>query len=126
MGTSPGLVYGQIPTAGEWNGYFIRKLDDLGYVYAQPGTGATLESGIEQGGWILEPPGSIAELTIIAPPGTFDGQRFTVSTTDTIDELTLEAASGQVWKGGGPYIFAGGGAASWIFRLASLTWYAWK
>ncbi|NTJ67508.1 hypothetical protein G6M50_05985 [Agrobacterium rhizogenes] len=31
MGSSPNLSYGQVPTAGEWNGYFISKQDDLGY-----------------------------------------------------------------------------------------------
>lgn len=29
--SSPGLTYGQVPTAGQWNGYFAAKQDTLGY-----------------------------------------------------------------------------------------------
>jgi len=29
--SSPGLTYGQVPTAGQWNGYFASKQDVLGY-----------------------------------------------------------------------------------------------
>lgn len=29
--SSPGLTYGQVPTAGQWNGYFAAKQDVLGY-----------------------------------------------------------------------------------------------
>lgn len=30
--SSPGLTYGQVPTAGQWNGYFAAKQDVLGFV----------------------------------------------------------------------------------------------
>lgn len=30
--SSPGLIYGQVPTAAQWNSYFIAKQDTLGYV----------------------------------------------------------------------------------------------
>lgn len=29
--SSPGLIYGQVPTAGQWNSYFASKQDSLGY-----------------------------------------------------------------------------------------------
>lgn len=126
MGTSPGLVFNQIPTTEQWNGYFIRKLDDLAPVFAEPGTGATLESGVEQGGWILKPPGEIATLNIIAPPGTFDRQRFVVSTTETIDDLIVVAAGGgDSMEGGAVGVLAAQGVVAWIYRLADNTWYRW-
>ncbi|NTG07272.1 tail fiber domain-containing protein [Rhizobium rhizogenes] len=31
MGSSPNLSYGDVPTAGQWNQFFIDKQDDLGY-----------------------------------------------------------------------------------------------
>jgi hypothetical protein len=30
--TSPNLVYGQVPTAAQWNSYFVAKQDTLGYI----------------------------------------------------------------------------------------------
>ena len=29
--SSPGLSHGQVPTAGQWNGYFAAKQDALGF-----------------------------------------------------------------------------------------------
>lgn len=127
MGLNPGWVFGYVPTPQEWANAYASKVDDLGYLYATPGTGATLSSGVRQGGWILKPPGTIATLTVVAPPADFDGQRFTVSLSEgaTIDDCTVEAALGQNMDGGALGVFGGPGAVCWIFRLADLTWYRW-
>lgn len=121
MGTTPNLVEGQIPTAEQWNSYFGGKLDDLGYVYATP-TGGTLTAVIKQGGFILEPPTELATLAIVAPFGTIDNQRFFVSTTQTIDALTVTPAPGQSLMVGGPFVLGPGGV-EWVFVASRQTWY---
>lgn len=125
MGTSPAWARGFIPTAQEWSDAFSGKADDLGYQYIQPVTGTTLSSPAGQGGWIIDPAGGLAAMTIILPLGGTDGQRFVVSTTQTIDALTVQPAGSQSLRGGGPFTLAQNGAVAWIFRLTDATWYPW-
>lgn len=71
MGTSPNLVQGEVPTAEQWNSYFIAKADDVvfaadtgtggaeGLVPAPPaGSGAAPAFLAANGRWAV-PPGSI-------------------------------------------------------------------
>lgn len=125
MGSTPNWPFGKIPTPQEWAVSQAIKLDDLPVIYTTPGTGSTLESDIGQGAWVLSPPGLIASLTIIAPPGTIEGQRFRVTTTEDIDSLTVTAPDGQTLLGGNVGVLAANGGVEWRFRLATLTWYRW-
>jgi hypothetical protein len=126
MGTTPGWVRGFVPTAQQWSDSFAGKQDDLGYSYAQPVSGNTLTTGTGVGGWILEPAGEIATLTVTAPAGTFDGQLFVISTTRTIDTFQANPSGGQSMNGGGPFVLAENSAVTWKFRLANSTWYVWN
>lgn len=125
MGLNPGWQTGYIPTAEEWAGAFAAKIDDLGYVFSTPSSGTTLTSVTRQGGWVLDPVAELSSLTIVAPMGEFDRQRFTISTSQTIDSLIINPSGGQILKGGGPTILAENGVLSWIYRLANTTWYPW-
>lgn len=127
MGSSPNWPFGKVPTPQEWVNSQTIKLDDFPVLYASPGTGTTLESDINQGGWQLSPPsGGIATLSVIAPPCELEGQRFTISTIEEITALTVVAASGQNLLRSSVGILPQFGVISWRFRLADLTWYPWS
>lgn len=42
--SSPGLVFGQVPTAGQWNSYFAAKQDYIGFTPSRTGNSSTLAS----------------------------------------------------------------------------------
>ncbi len=124
MGSNPGFVDGQIPTAAQWNSYFTAKLDDLGYLFAQP-TGGTLTAAIGQGGFLLDPPTELAALLVELPPAARDEQVFWVSSSQTIDAFTAAPAAGQSVSttATGPFVLGQNGKVAWMFRAANTTWY---
>ncbi len=126
MGSTPNFVYGQVPTAQQWGNAFSAKLDDLPAQYASPGTGATLTAAQGQGAWVLSPSGEIANLTVVLPVGTIEGQRFTVTSTQTIDNLVVNAAGAQTVTGGAVGVLGGNGGVEWRFRLDTTTWNRWR
>jgi hypothetical protein len=93
------------------------------YVDAQPLTGATLTAAVNQGGFGLEPAGEIATLTVVMPPNAKERQVFEISTTQTIDALTVTPAAGQTVLGGGPLLLAANGGAAWRYRASNTSWY---
>ena len=125
MGQNPGWVFGFIPTSQQWNGQWGSKLDDLPVLYASPGSGATLESALGQGGWQLTPPGTLTSLTVVAPTGTFEGQQFRVATTQDINNLLVEPAGVQLLNGGTINVLAANGVAVFRFQIATSTWFRW-
>lgn len=125
MGTTPGWARGFIPTAQQWSDAFSGKSDDQVCGYATPTSGASLITAPTSGGWILEPASELASLTIPMAVGTFEGQLFTVSTTQTIDTFQATPSGGQTLRAPGPYVLAADSAVTWRFRLANSTWYPW-
>ncbi len=95
-------------------------------IFVQPTTGSTLTAGAGQHGYILDPAGELAALTVVMPPSASDNEIFEVSSTQTIDVLTATPAAGQAMAAGagGPVVLSGTGLVGWRFRSANSTWYA--
>lgn len=137
-----GNVFGRI--AAQWNSYFAAKVDANGgvlcnptiiinqsvvptnpIVFVSPTSGSTLTALVTQSGYVMTPAGVLATLSIILPPITGDQQVFTISTTQTIDALTVSGAGTATMGGssGGPYMFTANGGASWIYNLTQDKWF---
>lgn len=61
--SSPGLYYGQVPTAGQWNSYFAAKQDVLGYTPVN-------KAGDTMGGKITLVMAGTSTASANVPPGT--------------------------------------------------------
>ena len=61
--SNPGLVYGQVPTAGQWNSYFAAKADYLG-------SPSLLLSGGTMQGELITAPSTALSSGLNLPPGT--------------------------------------------------------
>lgn len=102
--SSPGLVYGQVPTAGQWNSYFAAKQDLL-----------TFPAVNKRGDTMLGPFGTVASTSTAAgftlPPGTVP--------TSPVDGNMWMTASGVFARVNGstvgPFGTAGAGAVSSVF-----------
>lgn len=123
MGTSPGFVTGQVPSATQWNGYFANKADDFPMQYVQPTTGLTLTAIAGSGGFIIDPAGELATLIVVPPPGARDQQIFRINTSMVIDAITILPNVGQNLNGGGPFVFSANGGMAWQFVAAIGTWF---
>ena len=93
------------------------------YAYVQPGDGSTVAATAGLAALLLEPAAALPSLTVVVPPTPEDGQVFEVSTTADISSFTVSAPVGALILGGGPFVFAQNGGASWRFREENLTWY---
>lgn len=123
MGTSPGFIRGQTPSAAQWNDYFAQKADDYLLSRIIPTTGQTYATPISVGTLILDPIGPIATLTITAPAAARDQQKFMISTTQVIGALTVQPAVGQNLLGGELETMSANSGAAWQYLLATTTWY---
>ena len=125
MGLSPGWITGQIPTTAQWDDEWASKADDVGpnYLYQNPLTGATLTAPFQLGAYVIDPAGTLATLTVVAPPEAIDGQLFELSTTQAITSLTVEPNAGQGLLGGGPLLLTANSGMGWRYVIAEATWF---
>ena len=106
--SSPGLVYGQVPTAAQWNSYFSSKMDYSagGIPIASGGTGATTASGARTnlgiGTSAIYPVGtSGVAIPLLSTANTWAGvQTFGALTATTINGNTITTGSGTLSIGG--------------------------
>lgn len=80
----------------------------------------TFASGITT--LIAAPAGTLATGTITMPGSPADGMVVTITTTQEITALTVNANTGQSIVNAVTTLAAGGGA-KYIYRLANTTWY---
>ena len=90
--------------------YFLENLDtaaplltkspvlEQSYGYSAPTTGQTAQLPNNISDWTFLPAGTLASLTVSLPTAPQDGLNITVSTTQTITALTVNAASGTVFN----------------------------
>lgn len=100
------------------------------YVYNAPVTGASITLTAQQRRLIIDPAGTIANLTVVFPAATtlIDGQLFNMCTTQIVSTLTLTAGSGTSILNGPTALLVpvATGAAScvgWLYRTANTSWY---
>lgn len=96
--------------AGITSKYFIENLDTAApiltksptlqqdYGYSAPTTGQTAQIPNNISDWTFLPAGTLAALTVSLPTAPQDGLTLTVSTTQTITALTVNATSGTVYN----------------------------
>jgi hypothetical protein len=102
--TSPGLVYGQVPTAAQWNGYFSSKMDYTagGIPITSGGTGATSAGGalanLGIGSSAAYPIGTSGiAIPLLSTANTWAGaQTFNVILPTTINGNTWTVGSGTL------------------------------
>jgi hypothetical protein len=94
------------------------------YLRVIPLTGDTLTAVAGLQAFRIDPAGELATLTVVLPPFPADGDPFCISTTQTIDALTITAPGGATMAGtsGGPYVLAANGGSCWQFDLALNEW----
>jgi hypothetical protein len=93
------------------------------YQYQTPTNGASLTLSAIYSTVILEPAGSLTSLTVTMPTGVYDGQRLTIAgATNGITGITHNAGAGQTLKGALTSLTADTGA-TWMYRVATTTWY---
>lgn len=92
--------------------------------YNAPLTGASIVPSDQSAGFIIDPAGTIAALTVTMPANPLDGQTFFLASTQTVSTLTQNAAAGQTLNGALTTISAtrttGG---TWAYHAANKTWY---
>jgi len=97
----------------------------LVYSRVVPLTGDTLTASVGLGAFRIDPAGELATLTVIMPPSPPDGFIFSISTTQTIDALTITGSGTATMAGssGGPYVLAANGGSSWQFDMTLNEWF---
>ena len=90
--------------------------------YQVPLTGFSITLGNTDNNLILKPAGTLASGTITMPASPIDGQLVTISSTQVVTALTVNANAGQTLNGTITTI-AVNGYASWVYRSADTTWY---
>jgi hypothetical protein len=91
--------------------------------YVVPTEAGSVVVSAEQFVYTLVPATGLAVLAIVLPPSPIDEQVFELSTTQTIDDLTVTAPASATVLGGGPFVLAANGGVSWRYRLSDTTWY---
>jgi len=71
---------------------------------------------------VMNPAGTLATGTITMPASPADGMTITFSSTQTITALTVNGNTGQTVVGG-PTTLLAGQVASFVYRLASTSWF---
>ena len=102
--SSPGLVYGQVPTAAQWNSYFSSKMDYSagGIPIASGGTGASTASGARTnlgiGTSAIYPVGtSGVAVPLLSTANTWGAaQTFGTITATTVNGNTITTGSGTL------------------------------
>lgn len=70
------------------------------------------------------PAGTLATGTVTMPSTPADGMNITITSTQQITALTVNANTGQSIVGGGVIGMDAGGSKTFIYRLANTTWYS--
>jgi hypothetical protein len=70
------------------------------------------------------PAGTLATGTVTMPSTPADGMNITITSTQEITALTVNANTGQSIVGGGAVSLAANGSRTFVYRLANTTWYA--
>lgn len=116
-GTSPGIVL-TTPDEDE------PDVPTISYLRVSPTTGQTITalSGLQA--FRVDPAGELAALTVVMPPDPVDGAIFRVSTTKTLDALTIVGSGTATMSGtsGGPYVLGANGESSWQYDAAIDKW----
>lgn len=118
---------GQFPQSGKLSAQTL----GLGTLdYSAPLTGATVTALYTTRQIIVEPAGTIANLTVVFPASTnlLNGQRLGLCTTQIVTTLTMTAGSGTTISNGAtallvPVATGAGSCVEWIYRTANTTWY---
>lgn len=92
------------------------------YVASAPADGSTVTAGSGELRRQLRPAAELAALTVILPPSPGDGQVYEIATRQTIDALSVLPASSETVDGGGPFMLAANGGASWLYSADDTTW----
>lgn len=71
---------------------------------------------------ILTPAGTLLTLTVNFPTSPYEGQRFTLFSSQILTGLTLAAGAGTI-LGTLTTLAAANGFATWQYNLAATTWY---
>jgi len=70
------------------------------------------------------PAGTLATGTVTMPASPVDGMNITITSTQQITALTVNANTGQSIVGGGSVLLSAGGSQTFVYRLANTTWYS--
>lgn len=71
---------------------------------------------------VINPAGVLATGTITMPASPVDGMVITITSTQPITTLTVNANTGQSINNGGALGLAAGGSLSYVYRLTGTTW----
>lgn len=120
-----GLTQGQSPQTVRIP---VRVLGGGMLQYAEPSTGNTVVVAATTGKLLLKPSGTLATLTVTLPGAAAaqDGQLVSVSSTQTITALTLNAGSGATVSNTPTALTPSATGAygyQFVFRKADSTWY---
>lgn len=95
---------------------------EMTFQYEEPLTAAAIVVRDNVETLLVKPAGTIAALTVTMPDAPYDGQKFTLATTQIVTALTLNAGTGETVKGALTACTANG-FATWQFNKADLAWY---
>ena len=100
------------------------------YVYNAPLTGASITLTATTRRLIVEPAGTIAELTVVTPAASalLDNQLLGLCTTQIVSTLTVTAGTGTTVSNAPtallvPVATGAGSCVEWVYRASNTTWY---
>ncbi len=116
-GTSPGIVL-TTPDEDE------PEVPTISYLRVSPVSGDTITALTGLQAFRIDPLGELATLTVVMPPNPVDGDMFRISTTQTLDAVTIVGAGTATMAAtsGGPYVLAANGGSSWQYDAAINQW----
>lgn len=114
------VPYGYI--MGAWLRLSYSSALALTYLYRAPTTGFSLSIPPSVSGVVLDPLGTLAAGTLTLPAGAIDGQTMTISSSQIITALTLNAGAGQAIRGAVTTL-AANGFASYRYVKPVHTWF---
>ncbi len=108
----------------------VRLLGGGAFTYNVPVTGDSITIAATTRRLIVNPAGTIANLTIVTPAATtlYNGQVLGLCTTQIVSTLTTTAGAGTTVNGAPtallvPVTTGGASCVEWIYRTADTTWY---
>lgn len=104
----------------------LASLNALPYQYAQPTTGTTVTATKTTGTLLLDPAGTLAALTVTMPANPIDGQKFSLTSSQTITALTVNTSDSSTISNS-PTALTISTTASYgyrfVYRAANTKWY---
>lgn len=97
--------------------------DGRDYLYNAPLTGATITMAVSQSAVSLNPAGTIAALTIVLPPTTFDGKMVSIYTSQTISSLTLSTSNSATFVPAAVTTLTANSTVAYVYSLAGNVWH---